>query len=155
MMTPEQLLLDFELRRVVQPLVPSRAWRLDSGAFNPRHGEKGDLLAAIVALGRPVIVELADDPGAGSLRLLEPLGELAYRLRDGLSLPALQIVLSRGEWILHDGDSPLGDGATELGGLSPRPDALLAVVDRHGLRTLVVAFHDDAEWTIGIGAQLA
>ncbi|MCM2314122.1 MAG: hypothetical protein NDJ92_03100 [Thermoanaerobaculia bacterium] len=153
MMTPAQLLLDFELRRVVQPLVPSRAWRLTSGAFNPRDREKGDLLAAIVGLARPMTVELAEDPGNDSLRLLEPLGGLAFRLRDGLSLPALQIVLGQGAWILHDGSPPLATAAERLGGLAPQAAALLDVVDRHGLGLLVVAFHDDAEWTIGLGER--
>jgi hypothetical protein len=153
MMTPAQLLLDFELRRIVQPLVPSRAWRLKSGAFSPRNREKADLLASIAGLAQPITIELGEEPGDDSLRVLDPLGGLAYRLRDGLSLPALQIVLGQGEWLLHDGTTPLAEAAERLGGLAPLPAALLEVVDLHGLGILVVAFHDDTEWTIGLGER--
>jgi len=69
-----------------------------------------------------------------------------------VSLAALQIVLGQGAWILHDGAAPLGEAATQLGSLAPRGDALLGGVDRFGLGLLVVAFHDDVEWTIGLGA---
>jgi hypothetical protein len=67
-------------------------------------------------------------------------------------LSALQIVLYQGAWILHDGAAPLGEAAESLG-LAPPAEALVSFVDVNHLSILVVAFHDDAEWTIGLGGQ--